>query len=126
MRRSYEASWQQPLERQIQSLNAQLGKPVCRIVPVGQAVFALRERVANGKVPGVKKQSELFRDDLGHPQPPLATLVTYCHFAAIYGQSPVGLPVPETIKNVPECESLNTLLQEIAWQTIQSYAPNSP
>jgi len=92
-----------------------------RIVPVGRAVFALRERVAQGTAPGIAKQSDLFRDDLGHPQPPLAALVTYCHFAAIYGRSPVGLPVPATLKSLADAGAMNRLLQELAWQAVISY-----
>ncbi len=117
----YETAWLKPLERQVNALNASVGESAVRIVPVSHAVFALRERVAQGTAPGIAKQSDLFRDDLGHPQPPLAALVTYCHFAAIYGRSPVGLPVPATLKSLPEAEAMNRLLQQLAWQAVVSY-----
>lgn len=121
MRDSYETTWLKSLEKQVNALNTDVGKPAVRIVPVGRAVFALRERVAQGTAPGIAKQSDLFRDDLGHPQPPLAALVTYCHFAAVYGRSPVGLPVPATLKSWPEAGAMNRLLQELAWQAVISY-----
>jgi len=117
----YETTWLKPLERQVNALNDSVGKPAVRIVPVSRAVFALRERVALGTAPGMAKQSDLFRDDLGHPQPPLTALVTYCHFAAVYGRSPVGLPVPETLKSLPDAGAMNSLLQELAWQAVISY-----
>jgi hypothetical protein len=121
MRDGYETTWLKSLEKQVSALNTDAGKSAVRVVPVGQAVFALRERVAQGTAPGIAKQSDLFRDDLGHPQPPLAALVTYCHFAAIYGRSPVGQPVPATLKNFPDAVAMNRLLQELAWQAVISY-----
>lgn len=121
MRDGYETTWLKSLEKQVNTLNAGVGRSAVRIVPVSQAVFALRERVAQGTVPGIAKQSDLFRDNLGHPQPPLAALVSYCHFAAVYGRSPVGLPVPATLKSLPDAEAMNRLLQELAWQAVISY-----
>ncbi len=121
MRDGYETTWLKPLEKQVNALNDSVGKPAVRIVPVSRAVFALRERVAQGTAPGIAKQSDLFRDDLGHPQPPLAALVTYCHFAAVYGRSPVGLPVPAALKSLPDAGAMNSLLQELAWQAVISY-----
>jgi hypothetical protein len=121
IRETFSGTWIKPLEEQVRKLNASLGREVVHIIPAGDAVFALRQKVVAGQAPGVTKQSALFRDALGHPQPPLATLVTYCHFAAIYGKSPVGLPVPESLQGVPEATKLNTLLQEIAWETVSKY-----
>jgi hypothetical protein len=84
-------------------------------------VFALREHIAQGTAPGLAKQTDLFRDDLGHPNPPMAVLVTYCHFAAIHQKSPEGLPVPETIKDLPQAAELNTLMQKLAWEAVSTY-----
>lgn len=117
----YETSWLKPLEAQVNALNATVGRAAARIVPVSRAVLALRQRVAQGTAPGIAKQSDLFRDDLGHPRPPLAALVTYCHFATIYGRSPVGLPVPAMLKDLPDGGAMNTLLQQLAWQAVASY-----
>ena len=117
----YDTAWLKPLEKQVNALNESVGRSAVIIVPVSRAVFALRKRVAEGSAPGLAKQSELFRDPLGHPQAPLAALVTYCHFAAIYGRSPVELPVPSVLKKNPQAEELNSLLQEIAWDAVISY-----
>jgi hypothetical protein len=121
LRTRFAAAWRTPLEGQVRALNQAAGHEAVEIIPVGDAVFSLRECVAEGRAPGVAKQADLFRDDLGHPQPALAALVTYCHFAAIYQRSPVGLPVPAEIKSLPQAAELNSLLQRIAWETVSSY-----
>ena len=120
-RTGYETTWLKSLETQVNSLNATLGRIAVYIVPVGNAVFALRERIAQGTAPGLHKQTDLFRDDLGHPLPPLAALVTYCHFAAVHGRSPIGLPVPASLKSVPHANEMNALLQELAWHAVSTY-----
>ena len=59
------------------------------IVPVGAAVFNLREEVLAGRVPFITKQSQLFKDDGGHGTEPLRQLITYCWFASVYHRNPV-------------------------------------
>src|SRR5690606_17208854 len=110
-------------EKQVGELNASLnaGRKVVGIVPVFDAVYALRERVAGGTAPGIIKQSELFKDDHGHPSPVLELLVSYCHYAAIHQRSPEGLPLPEVVRSNPQAEALNRLLQELAWQAVSAY-----
>lgn len=121
MRERHQALWRGRLEEQVRKLNQTVGHEAVYIVPVSDAVISLREQVVKGKVPGITKQSALFRDSLGHPQAVLATLVTYCHFAAIYQQSPEGLPVPEQLKDLPQAKELNFLLQKIAWEAAMNY-----
>lgn len=113
--------WNTKLEAQVTALNTAAGKDAVCIVPVGDAVLALRERVIEGKAPGITKQADLFKDDLGHPMPALSVLVTYCHFAAIHQRSPVGLPVPAALKDAPQAAELNALLQQIAWEAVTRY-----
>ena len=103
------------------ALNAAVGKEAVFIVPVSAAVFALRERIAEGRAPGLTKQSEMFRDDHGHPADPMALLVTYCHFAAIYQRTPVGLPMPAPLKDKPQAVELNLLLQQLAWDAVSNH-----
>jgi hypothetical protein len=121
LKETFRAAWLTKLEAQVQTLDQSIGHEAVCIVPAGDAVFALRERVAEGKAPGIDRQSDLFRDDLGHPQAALAELVTYCHFAAIYQRSPVGLPVPDAYKAAPHAQELNLLLQQIAWEAVSKY-----
>ena len=121
MRDGHRDRWLSNLEAQVRTLNQSIGHEAVFIVPVSDAVFALREHIATGTAPGLTNQTDIFRDDLGHPQAPLAELVTYCHFAAIYQRSPVGLPVPAELKNLPQAEDLNHLLEQLAWDAVSAY-----
>lgn len=109
------------MDELVRTLNQQAGKPVVFVVPVGQAVLALREKIIKGEAPGITKQRELFTDPTGHPRGQIQALATYCHFAVIYGRSPVGLPAPSVIAKLPEAEKLNALLQELAWNAVTSH-----
>jgi hypothetical protein len=97
----------------VEALNKRLGKPVVFIVPVAQAVMALREKVAAGEAGRLKTQDDLFADSIGHARPPVELLNAYCHYAVIYRRSPVGL----VIKDATE-EKLHRLLQELAWDAV--------
>jgi hypothetical protein len=111
------------MDAHVRALNAKLGKPVVFVVPVGQAVLALRERIIAGKAPGLKTQEDLFTDAIGHARPPLQALAAYCHFAVIYRRSPVGLPVPALLARVkdPDRQKQNHLLQELAWEAVTNH-----
>ena len=119
--RQAHANYFQTMDQHISSLNEELGKPVLRIVPVGQAVLGLREKIVQGQAPGLEKQSELFTDVLGHVHPPIMVLSGYCHYAVIYGRSPEGLAVPAAIAKRPEAEALNRLLQKLAWEAVTKH-----
>ena len=121
MRADFRAAWLDTLEKQVRELNAKTGREAVFIVPASEAVFALRERIVNGTAPGLSRQAELFRDALGHPGPALAALVTYCHFACIFGRSPAGLPVPAELGSLPQAEELNRFLQQLAWDAVTQY-----
>ena len=121
MRRGFREQWLIPLEAQVRALNQSVGHETVHIVPVMDAVFALREHIAKGDAPGLTKQTDLFRDAIGHPLPPLAELVTYCHLVAITGRSPVGLPVPAELRNFPKADELNRLLEQLAWDAVTAY-----
>ena len=110
----------------VRGINERLGKNAVVVVPVGQASVTLREKIVKGEAPGLKAQSDLFRDTWGHALQPLQILSSYCHFAVIYRRSPVGLPVPGPIRALKEVSEeaqakLNTLLQEIAWETVSRH-----
>jgi hypothetical protein len=113
----------QTMDGLVSSLNQKLGHPVIFVVPMGQAVLALREKVIAGQAPGIKDQESLFRDQLGHPQPPMQVLEAYCFYSVIYRKSPVGLPVPSVLAKAtwipPEDDApLNLLLQQLAWDAV--------
>ena len=103
-------------ERQIQEVNEKAGKTVAFGVPVCYAVLALRDKVIRGEAPGIAKQSDLFKDPLGHGQEPIQRLAEYCYFAAIYRRSPVGLKA-----FAKGDDKLDRLLQELAWAAVTEY-----
>jgi len=94
------APYFQSQDEEVEVLNRQYGKPVLSVVPVGQALIALRERIKAGQVAGLKRQEDLFADPMGHPAVPVQVLAAYAHFAVIYRRSPVGLPAPTVLENV--------------------------
>lgn len=110
--------WVERMRAQAKAINEKHKREVVVIVPVGDAVIRLRERVVKGDVPGFAKQSELFTDDLGHAKTPVGVLTAYCHFAVIYRQNPAGLPVPTALGKGADAEKLNKLLQVIAWEAV--------
>ena len=114
------------IEDYVKGINQRLGKDAVLIVPVGMAAVTLREKIIKGEAPGLKAQADLFRDNWGHANPPLQILSSYCHYAVIYRQSPVGLPVPQAFKLLKDMSDenkakLNTLLQQIAWDTVSTH-----
>ena len=109
------------MDAEVARINQKLGTPVVWVVPVGQAVIALREKIIAGQVPGLKKQWDLFSDNLGHPKMPLTILMGYCHYAVIYRKSPVGLPVPKGLAGAKPPAELIRLLQELAWNAVSHH-----
>jgi hypothetical protein len=112
------------MDDHVRALNEKLGKRVVFVVPVGQAVIALREKIIEGKAPGLKAQADLFTDPIGHARPPLQALVAYCHYAVIYGHSPVGLAPPAVLakaKGTSYDKQLSRLLQELAWEAVVAH-----
>jgi len=112
------------IDDHVAELNQKFGKQVLFIVPTGQAVIALRERILAGKAGGLKSQSELFADRIGHPTYPLQVLVAYCHYAVIYRRSPVGLPMPEILAKAQKPEwgaATLRVLQEVAWEAFTQH-----
>jgi hypothetical protein len=104
----------------VAELNKKIGKPVLFVVPTGQAVIALREKIVAGKAGKLKTQSALFTDLTGHGTEPLKVLVAYCHYAVIYRRTPVGLPMPKGLAKNWDAETLQ-VLQEVAWEAVTQH-----
>jgi len=121
--RKTHAPYFKSIDDHVKELNKKYDTKAVSIVPVGQAVIALREKIIAGLAPGLKEQNDLFTDAIGHARPPLAALVAYCYYASIYQRSPAGLPMPAILgkgKN-DDSEKLNRLLQEIAWEAVSQH-----
>jgi hypothetical protein len=123
--KSLNTECEKAFEAQVKEINDKLGRQAVFIIPTSQANTALRTAIVRGEFPGLEKQSQLFLDQIGHPTPPLVALNMYLHFATIYGRSPVGLPIPSSLKRVnnPKFdEDFNKRLQTLAWKTVSEYA----
>lgn len=105
------------LRAQVREINAKHKSTVAYIVPVGEAVLRLREKVIAGQVPGVAKQSALFGDPIGHAGPVVLTLAAYCQYACIYRRNPEELTVPSPQLDQVSPE-LAPLLKKIAWSAV--------
>jgi hypothetical protein len=113
-----QGAYDHDVDEVVQGLNQQIGRTVLVVVPVGQAVLALRQRLKAGEVPGVTTQKSLFMDSWGHPGTVVKVLAVYCHFAVIYRQSPQGLPTPSQLTGFSNAAALNALLQDLAWNAV--------
>jgi hypothetical protein len=102
----------------VDKLNEKFGKRVVFLVPVGDATLKLRAMVLEGNYPGVAKQSELWSDAMPHAGVHVMALSGYCHFAAIYRTSPVGLKI-DRFKELTDEQ--HAILQRIAWETVSKY-----
>jgi hypothetical protein len=116
-------------ETQVKQINKELGKgkTVAYLVPTAQAHNALRTLIYKKAMPGMTDQTQVFRDPIGHPTPPVVALNAYLHFAVLYRRSPVGLPMPDILANAarPEWnEDLNKKLQQLAWDLVTTYPPS--
>ncbi len=106
------------VEAKADELNKKFGKPVVFLVPVGDATVKLRALVLEGKYPGVTKQSDLWNDAMPHAGVHVMALSGYCHFAAIYRTSPVGLKI---LRFKELTDEHHAILQRIAWETVSNY-----
>lgn len=123
MRKEHEPYFKS-MDDHVAAINKKYGKTVAFVVPVGQAVILLREKIIAGQAPGLKNQEDLFTDPIGHVKAPVQALAAYCHFAVIYRKSPVGLPQPAVLTKGKEPfpdEKLNRLLQELAWEAVTAH-----
>jgi hypothetical protein len=117
-------------EEQAKKLNEEFGKgkTIVFLVPTAQAHNALRTLIYKKEMPGMTDQQEVFIDPIGHPTAPVVTLNAYLHFAVLYKQSPIGLPLPGNLKNAKKGpagdEKMNRKLQELAWDLVTHYPPS--
>jgi hypothetical protein len=81
--------------------------------------------VVAGKFPGVTKESGLWSDVMPHPGRQVRALSGYCHYAAIYRLSPVGLQNNNFYERaddpLPITAEQHAILQQIAWDVVSRY-----
>jgi len=107
------------MRAQLAGINKRANKSMAYIVPSAVSVYTLRKEIIKGAVPGIKSQSEIFRDSMGHPNTPVVNVVTYTWYAAMYRESPIGLQALVDA-NDPNSAKRELLLQQIAWNAVVS------
>lgn len=105
------------MRTQLAGIDKRAGHRMTYVVPSALAVYTLRKEILKGTVPGIKLQSDIFRDGMGHPKTPLANLVTYAWFAAMYRESPIGLKSLIDSSD-PTSAPRERMLQQIAWNAV--------
>jgi hypothetical protein len=105
------------MRAQLVNINTRADRDVAYVVPAAVAVYTLRKEIIKGTVPGLARQSEIFSDGMGHPDTPLANLVTYVWFAAMYRENPLGLQALVDA-NDPASAKRERVLQQIAWNAV--------
>lgn len=109
--------YMEKLRAQLEGIDKRAGHRMTYVVPSALAVYTLRREIVKGTVPGIKLQSDIFRDGMGHPKTPLVNLVTYAWFAAMYRESPIGLKSLVDPKD-PTSAARERMLQQIAWNAV--------
>ncbi|MCH2175059.1 MAG: hypothetical protein MK193_04965 [Lentisphaeria bacterium] len=104
-------------KRLIDKMNSQIGQILIEEIPLYSAQNNARKMILEGKLPGVTKQSELYKDAMGHLSEIGERLHAYTIYASIYKHSPIGLSTTEW-ETTPEEKVLNEALQKAAWQAV--------
>jgi len=112
------------IRTQLRATNARVGRNVCTFVPAGAAVVRLRELIAENSLPGFSKPSQLFYDDIGHGKAPIAQLLNYMYYIAIFHRDPRELPGLgrngwRKEDGIPDPQ-LTAVLKQLAWDTMQN------
>ena len=99
-----------------------------KLLPVGQAMGRLADAIRDGDMPEITDIQAFFSDDI-HPNGKGLYYIAMVQAAAITGKSPEGLP-PKITRAWPTRDAVlspeqATVLQQLAWQTVQSYHPTA-
>ncbi|MEW9918956.1 hypothetical protein AB2B41_05045 [Marimonas sp. MJW-29] len=99
-----------------------------RLIPAGQAMALLHDRVAADRIAGLADISALFDDDI-HLNDTGHYFVAMVQYAALNGESPVGLPRAFKDRygkpfDTPDA-ALAQALQQVAWEAVQTYTASS-
>lgn len=100
--------------------------PDLKIIPGGLALAALYDTLQLHPVGWLNSMADVFSDDV-HLKNVGNYLISLVHYAVIFQQSPVGLPVvmagPYQTGTVEDDPVVRLKLQQIAWAVASSYAP---
>ncbi len=113
----------------IDHVNANNEGPPMRLIPAGQALGALVDRVEAGGVPGLTARRDLFDDDPMndiHMNDIGNYFIALVHYAAIYRRSPIGRTFRMNgeeghVYQMPS-EAMARVMQEVAWEAVNAYS----
>jgi len=99
-------------------------KPV-RIIPVGEVMYRLNQRMKAGQVPGLTAIDQLF-DDGVHLNSEGKYVEAVTHFAAVFGEDPHGVitgglrfwKAPYSVN-----EEFAEVVWDVVWEVVTSYPP---
>lgn len=111
-------------ERVADRVNAELDGPDLLVIPGGPILVAVTREAAADKLSGVKV-NDLFRKGDGvHVNDLGFYVIALAHYAAIFRDSPVGLPVETATEDGP-ADTFNpeaaARIQQIVWTKLRSY-----
>ena len=108
------------MDEHVRDLNKKLGKEVVFVVPVGQAVIALREKIIAGQAPGLKDAGRPVQRRHRPRQTAAADAGRLLPFRRDLSPQSGGLAVPARCKalGTKADDKLNRLLQELAWDAV--------
>jgi Ca2+-binding RTX toxin-like protein len=125
--------WRQRLDNDIDrwqgivdDVNAGLapGQPEVMLIPAGQAMALLYDRIEAGQVPGVSSINQFFSDDI-HLNDLGLYFITMVQYSTIFGDDPANLPSQLPLEwggaLGPSSDALADVLQDIAWTAVTSY-----
>jgi len=94
-----------------------LSKPFL-VIPLGEIMYSLNNKMKAGQVPGYTKIWQLYAD--GIHLTTTGSYVNACAFyATIYKESPVGRIVPSEYGAIPPAVAL--IIQQTAWEVVSTY-----
>jgi len=114
------ARWEAITDR----VNASLpeGAPPAPLIPGPLVMKAMADAVAEGRVPGISKMSDLFLDEI-HITENGAYLIALAHYAVIYGRDPRELP--DRIGRRGQ-EELAAFMQNLVAEVLEGYPRSRP
>jgi hypothetical protein len=86
------------------------------LVPAGDVMFELNQRMKNGQVPGYSGIYEFYADDI-HPNALGSYMLSMTFYATLFKESPVGLPYDSSVISNP---IVAAQIQDAAWQVVRT------
>jgi hypothetical protein len=124
-------AWRSQTERDIkwwesvaERVNKEIDGPDLLVIPGGPILARITREAKEGKLPGLSV-NDLFRADDGvHVNDRGFYVIALAHYAAIFRDSPVGLPVASETEDGP-AETLSAenaaRIQQIVWDMLKAY-----